>query len=373
MDVAAVSAEFARFVWREPASAGDFLAASHSGAYPTLRTLATHAPLVAVGIFLAKLVLDAALLRPIARAILRLKDPALPFKSDKLDAIYVKHKPALPDINEIKSLSSAIDKPVEDLNNWFRVRQVQDRNVVKLRTTAESLWRLAVYSICLGINLSILRGKPWVKNIAQTWEGLPLQPQEEPVLLFFTCVQLPLYLVLLFTQVTDGRRAKDMWEMTIHHALVVVLMVLLYLGNFCRIGMIGLALHDVTDLLLESSKLAHNARFKGLADLLFTGFAAAWFYCRLYKFSTLVLASLFTHGTKAAGPAINVFAGLLLVLVLLNLFWFLQIARMLYRLLWAGAEKQRRQRDFTDLSTDDDVDSDSSYMSDVEPLKRHED
>mmetsp|Transcript_23408 Transcript_23408/g.41407 ORF Transcript_23408/g.41407 Transcript_23408/m.41407 type:complete len:373 (-) Transcript_23408:124-1242(-) len=372
MDLAADAQAFANAMWSSTASSAEFAAAAESGLYPTLREVAIGAPLAAAVIWTVKTITQLALFGPLCKYMLKIKPQTLIFESDKLETIYKKHKPGVPDINEIKSLSKALDRSVEDLNQWFRVRQVMDRDVVKVRVGAETMWRLCMYGLCLALNLSIMRNQPWAKDIARCWEKLPFQPQELHVRWFFVYLEIPLYIVLFVCQITDGRKAKDMWEMTAHHSLVVVLMTLCYLGNFMRIGMIGLAMHDVTDLFLESSKLANMFRFKGTADLLFTGFGASWAYFRLYKFLSVVLFSVKEHGSVVFGQVSQVFMLLLAVLLGLNLFWFYKIATMLYRILWAGSPKERRQRDQTDLSTDDDVDSDSSYLSDAE-VYRHED
>ncbi|GBG34573.1 Ceramide synthase 4 [Hondaea fermentalgiana] len=270
-------------------------------------------------------------------------------------------------MNEVKSLSKAIDKPVEDVNGWFRSRQRVDRESVKVRVAADCLWRLGMYALCFFTNLYILRGQPWSRNLSLCWEDIPLQRNEESVRWFYVALEIPLYLVLLVSQLTEGRRASDMWEMTVHHTTVLVLLSIVYLGNFVRIGMVGLLLHDVTDIFLESSKLASNFRWKGMADLLFVGFAGSWAYARIYRVSTALLPTLFTDGRAAMSESLyKVVIGLMAVLVCLNLYWFFKISSLLYRILWAGSPKERAQRDFTDLSTDDEVDSDSSYFSDVD-------
>lgn len=378
MDVASTSRAFREFMWAPDAARAvdDYRAARSSGMYPLVRDLATVTPAMVLVLFAGKAVLERLVLRPVVGRLLRPKGQALAlaFESKELDEVYVRSKPSAPDINDIKALSKAMGRPVEELNCWFRTRQARDRHAVKVRTTAESLWRLLTYSLCFFVNMALSRRQAWFKDPSLCWEGLPFQPLSADVKYFYTALEIPLYVVLLLAQLLDGRKARDSWEMVAHHLLVVLLLSAVYLGNYVRMGMLGLLLHDVTDLFLEASKLASSFRFRAVADLCFVGFAGAWAYARLYKFAAVVLLEVHTGGRAVAGPQfMALLSALLGVLLLLNLFWFSKIAKVVYRILWGGSTKESQQRDFTDLSTDEEHDSDSSYFSDGAPLKRHED
>ena len=378
MDVALARPDVARLVWAHPPGAAQLYVAAQSELYPTLRELVLWVPLCAGALLAGKVAVETWVLRPLARAALPgLKGGALPFVSPALEEAYRAHRPQLPDINAVKQLSGRVGKPVEELNRWFRAREAGDREQVRVRGCAESLFRLVAYGCVLAYNVWVLRGAgaAWARGGPALWEGLPLQESDFAARALFVCLQLPLYVVLLLAQVTDGRRARDMWEMTAHHVLVLALLSTVYLGNFLRIGMLGLVLHDVTDLLLEASKLANLFKQRGLADALFFAFAASWAYSRLYRFSQLVLSAVVAgEGGRVIGPILNALYAMIGLLFVLNLYWFKKIGSLLYRLLWAGAGKERAQRENTDLSTDDDVDSDSSYMSDADAVaKRHQD
>mmetsp|Transcript_13096 Transcript_13096/g.21210 ORF Transcript_13096/g.21210 Transcript_13096/m.21210 type:complete len:376 (+) Transcript_13096:53-1180(+) len=375
MDYAASWPFFRDLLWSPKAQGTrSFHRAREDGAYPMVSDLQYLVPVVALFYLGVKFLLDTCVFNRVCKRFLRLKEQPLPFDSPRLEKIYVEHKPHLPDINEIKAFSKELGKSVEDLNKWFRFRQVRDRQAVKVRVCSESMWRLLMYGVCVVMNLQIIRSQAWAKDITKCWEDVPFQLNDPVVKLFYVGVEIPLYMCLLFLQVWDNRKAKDRWEMTTHHALVLLLISLVYVGNFVRIGMVGLLLHDITDIFLETSKLASSFRYKGLSDLMFAGFGISWGYCRLYLFSTLIIRSIFSDGKQVIGFGFNFLVGLIFVLYLLNLYWFKKIAFLMYRLFWAGAEKERQQRDFTDLSTDDDIDSDSSYLSEsFEPIKKHED
>jgi len=380
MDVAAASPLFRSTLWRVPPPAEALLVAAAAGGarYPQARDLAWTAA-VASG---AQAVLGGALGRALERVLLRsfggaardVEEWAIA-GADALEDAYVGARPGLPNVNAAKALAAQLGRRLEEVQGWFVARQRRDRARVKLRRTVESVRRLVLYGLCVGWNVGVLRqeGWRWWKDLASCWEGLPLQELDQGVRAFYVYLEIPMYVVLLIAQLTDSRRASDMWEMTMHHSIVILLLSVVYLGNFVRIGMIGLLLHDVTDVFLECSKLANAFRYRWLADLMFIGFVGSWFYARLYKFATTVLISIYVDGHVHVGPVLNLLGALILMLVIMNLYWFTKIWKVAYRILWSGNKSRQQQREFTDLSTDDDVDSDSSFWSDAEPLKAHED
>jgi len=352
-------------------TSGDFESASKSGKYPNMADMLSVVPASALALTVFKVIAEKMVLAPLMKGMVVRSKTELPFVSKEMESMYQESKPALPDINRIKTESSILKRSVEELNNWFRARQRQDRDTIKVRVCCESAWRFIMYSLCVASNLKLMKDEGI--TVANAWDNLPFQESSTELRHFYSTLELPLYVVLLFFQLLEGRKAHDMWEMSTHHLLVVLLIGIVYTGNFLRIGLYGLILHDVTDLFLESSKLANYLKFRKLADLLFTGFAFSWGYSRIYKFTTVVLPSVTKHGRDVSGDSFTAVTLLLGVLYFLNLYWFWKIAKLWLKLFWVGNGKERQQRAMTDLSTDDEVDSDSSFFSDGSTLKRHED
>ncbi len=372
MDLAVASETWRQFLWSEKnqLSLETLKNMQKSGDYPVTRDLGLSV-LCALLLTILKMVLDRIVFTPLAKRILFLRPEELPFSNSTLELEFVKSKGAIcADINMIKTLATTQNLSVEKINLWLKVRQARDRNANKLQRFLESLWRLVVYSTTVCVGVSVLMPLPWVVNREKCWDDWETHKLDPGMGMFYIYLQLPLYLHLLFTLVTEMKNLRSVWEMTLHHVLVILLMTFSYLGNFVRIGALALMSHDVTHVFLEMSKMSNYLKWYSLSDLLFASFALSWVYARLWWFSTEVVLPAFQHKDLVLGNSQFVFLPLLCFVLVLDLYWFKIIASMAYRILWGGVNK--RSNDVTDMTTDDD--SDSSYWSDSSnPLKRHED
>jgi len=289
-------------------------------------------------------------------------------QSPELEKLYQQRRLNLPDINEVKILSTKLRFSVEEINKWFQIKQRMDRNRIKTKRFREGVWRLLMYSICFCYGLSLARKEPWYHDTKLCWVDILTVPMWEELKIFYICLQLPLYLHLSLYELMDSRKSNDTWEMTSHHIVAALLLILSFLGNFSKIGTLCLLYHDVTDLFLESTKIFNYLKWTGFSNMLFFGLVICWGYSRLYKFTYVILYSVFVEAVEmdVFGTSFYAFAGLLLVILGLNIFWFYAIGNMAYRILWAGTEEVR-ERAMTDLSTDDEYDSDdSTFRSDSE-------
>lgn len=118
--------------------------------------------------------------------------------------------------------------------------------------------------------------------------------------------------------------------MFFHHVTAIVLIVVSYLSNFVRIGAIVLVLHDISDVFLESAKLAKYSKCGKAGDFLFALFALSFFVFRLVIFPLHVIKSAMfdaSHLSKETNMRI-LFVAFLLVLFGLHLFWFSLIMKM---------------------------------------------
>ena len=125
--------------------------------------------------------------------------------------------------------------------------------------------------------------------------------------------------------------------------------------NFSRIGSVILLLHDAADVFLESAKCFNYAsKVKGrewaktVCDVMFALFAITFFVTRLVFFPRFVIydvlfVSPITFNNDWFGYW--TFAGLLITLECLHIFWFYLVMRMVWRLLTTGIEKDERSDD----------------------------
>lgn len=168
----------------------------------------------------------------------------------------------------------------------------------------------------------------WGFQSSLWYEDYPFIPISPPHKAFYL-LQLSVYVHLLISQFFDIKR-KDFVEMFFHHVTAIVLIVVSYLSNFVRIGAIVLVLHDISDVFLESAKLAKYSKCGKAGDFLFALFALSFFVFRLVIFPLHVIKSAMfdaSHLSKETNMRI-LFVAFLLVLFGLHLFWFSLIMKM---------------------------------------------
>lgn len=378
MDIASAYPAFAQWTWASAdVSKLDFSALADKGELPLASDLYVSLG-VAVGLTVAQRIVFGLVFYPLFKMLLGLRSRDRSSEHDEvLESLFLSGaRTATPDVNKVKSVGEVTGMSIPDVNAWLRYRLQHERGTVKLQSFSESFWRLVLYTVAFVVNVSLTIDKPWARDARLCWTDLWNQPADSEVQSFYTMVQLPIYLHLLFCEVAERAGGRSSGEMTGHHVLAIVLIVSSYLSNFLRIGCLTMLCHDVTDLLLESSKLLKYIKWRTLSDVLFFSFAIAWFGARVYYFSTVVIYSTMFDSVSEGtiGKDSYLFFNILLsVLFLLNLYWMGKISSAWYRILWAGPAQASAARDANDLSTDDD--SDSSYFSEMsEPgLKRHED
>ena len=151
---------------------------------------------------------------------------------------------------------------------------------------------------------------------------------------------------------------SDAAEMMVHHLTTIALISLSYLTNFTRVGTSILFLHDSADIFLESAKIFNyiskadgNMRVwaKYMTDVVFATFAVTFFVTRIIVYPRFIISSVLYEAPLYLGGSdwigFYVFAGLLIVLQVLHVFWFYLIARMIYKLVTTGIEKDERSDD----------------------------
>ncbi|XP_029469869.1 ceramide synthase 1 [Rhinatrema bivittatum] len=129
---------------------------------------------------------------------------------------------------------------------------------------------------------------------------------------------------------------KDSVVMLVHHVVTLILIIFSYAFRYHNIGLLVLFLHDVNDIQLEFTKL--NVYFKNrgghyhrlndiISDVGLIIFSGSWFWFRLYWFPLKVLYATCYSSLQSVPniPFYFFFNILLLVLLLMDIYWFLYI------------------------------------------------
>jgi ceramide synthetase len=163
----------------------------------------------------------------------------------------------------------------------------------------------------------------------------------------------------------------------LHHIATISLIGLSYLTSFTRIGATIFLTHDIADIFLESAKcINYTARTQGrkhlsiYCDILFGIFAISFFITRLILYPRYMVWSLVYEAPLKLGGywlGYYAFAGLLILLQILHIFWFYLIVRMIYKLITTGIDKDVR-------SDDEDCLEEEAYESpkNMKKLKKKE-
>ncbi|XP_055975189.1 ceramide synthase 1 isoform X1 [Sorex fumeus] len=150
---------------------------------------------------------------------------------------------------------------------------------------------------------------------------------------------------------------RDSAVMLLHHVVTLLLIVSSYAFRYHNVGILVLFLHDVSDVQLEFTKL--NVYFKSrggaaqrahalLADLGCVSFSVSWFWFRLYWFPLKVLYAT-CHCSLRSVPDIPFyffFNALLLLLTLMNLYWFLYIVAFATKVLTGQMSELKDVREY---------------------------
>uniref|UniRef100_F7BHJ2 Homeobox domain-containing protein n=1 Tax=Monodelphis domestica TaxID=13616 RepID=F7BHJ2_MONDO len=128
---------------------------------------------------------------------------------------------------------------------------------------------------------------------------------------------------------------NDTMEQIIHHFIVIILLFISYCGNLLSFGGVTLLLHDVTDILLEASKMFLYAQWKHACEILFYIFAVMFIVNRLILFPTKIIYVFFYHFTWKPFFAYIFTFVLLIILQGLHVFWtYLVLQRIYLRIIY---------------------------------------
>lgn len=150
---------------------------------------------------------------------------------------------------------------------------------------------------------------------------------------------------------------KDSVVMLVHHVVTLVLIVSSYAFRYHNVGILVLFLHDISDVQLEFTKLnvyfksrggSHHPLHALAADLGCLSFSLSWFWFRLYWFPLKVLYAT-CHCSLRSVPDIPFyffFNTLLLLLTLMNLYWFLYIVAFAAKVLTGQVRELKDVREY---------------------------
>ncbi|KAM3257247.1 hypothetical protein ACQJBY_049530 [Aegilops geniculata] len=270
-----------------------------------------------------------------------------------------------------------------------------DERRKKINKFKESAWKFVYFLSAEVLSLSVTYNEPWFTNTRYFWvgPGEQLWPDQKMKLKLKAVYMYAagFYTYSIFALLFWETRRKDFGVSMSHHVATVVLivmsyicrfvhecncpsirndtqhcqvlMLLLFLNRLSRAGSVILAVHDASDIFLEIGKMAKYSSCEGLAVVAFLLFVASWILLRLIIFPFWILRStsyevavILDKEKKEFYSSVYyyLFNSLLFSLLVLHIYWWVLIYRMLVK------QIQSRGR------VGDDVRSDSEGEEDHE-------
>ncbi|XP_004509575.1 ASC1-like protein isoform X1 [Cicer arietinum] len=244
--------------------------------------------------------------------------------------------------------------------------QTDDRRK-RINKFKESAWKCIYYLSAEVLALSVTYDEPWFTNTRYFWvgPGSQLWPDQKIKLKLKALYMYAagFYSYSIFALIFWETRRSDFGVSMSHHVATVILIVLSYICRFGRVGSVVLAIHDASDVFLEIGKMSKYSGAERTASTAFILFVLSWIILRLiyYPFWILwstsyeVLLTLDKEKHQVDGPLYYyMFNSLLYCLLVLHIYWWVLIYRMLVKQIQARGKLSEDVRSDSDSESEDE-------------------
>ncbi|KAH7420591.1 hypothetical protein KP509_13G013600 [Ceratopteris richardii] len=226
--------------------------------------------------------------------------------------------------------------------------EARQKKVTKFK---ECGWKCIFHLSELVLALAVTYNEPWFTDTKKFWVGPgdqvwpDLRIKKKLRWLYMYTGGFYTYSIfdLMFWEI---RRSDYVVTMT-HHVVTVALIVFSYIAKFARIGSMVLSLHAASDVFLLIGKMTKYCGLELIPSLTLICFAVSWLLLRLiyYPFwiiwstSYEVLQILDISKYEKEGPiSYYIFNSLLISLLVMHIYWWVLVIRMVIRLIQAGGQ-----------------------------------
>ncbi|KAF0984177.1 hypothetical protein FDP41_007354 [Naegleria fowleri] len=252
------------------------------------------------------------------------------------------------------------------------MRKIQQR-------VMENVWFSMYYTASALFGIFVLMDAPWFWDLSHLVLGYPEEQTGYEIASFarlYLLLGAAFYLQALFSVLFIDEKMKDFAEMLVHHIVTIVLIVWCVISYYHRIGTLVLLLHDVVDVFLYIAKTLNYLKFERTCETVFVGFVLSFFVLRLVYLPYLIIHSLFytfnswdypqryyifryvsnvhdyfeisSYGACCLKYCVSSFwslISLLVVLVLLHIFWFTLVTKMIINIVSGKGKQDIREND----------------------------
>ncbi|KAM7471200.1 hypothetical protein LguiA_009383 [Lonicera macranthoides] len=244
----------------------------------------------------------------------------------------------------------------------------------KIKKFKESAWK-CIYGLSAEFfAFAVTYNEPWFTNTRYFWVGPQDQvwPDQKMKLKLkgFYMYSCGFYIYAIFALVFWDTRRSDFKVSMAHHITTIILIMLSYILSFARVGSVILALHEGSDVFLEIGKMSSYSGFEKIASVSFVCFVMSWLILRLIYYPFWILWStsyevLLVFDNEEHMMFVRVyyyvFNALLYFLLVIHVYWWRLIFRMLVNQIQA---RGRVSQDVRSDSEDEDEDARKSNHKD---------
>nr|XP_005505526.2 ceramide synthase 1 isoform X1 [Columba livia] len=223
----------------------------------------------------------------------------------------------------------------------------------------ESAWKLLFYTLSwsYGIYLLFFTDYPFFydpPSVFYDWKKGMDVPTDIAIAYLLQC---SFYGHSIYATAYMDTWRKDSVVMLLHHVVALTLIAFSYAFRYHNVGILVLFLHDVNDIQLEFTKLNVYFKHRGgvyhrLNDIISNigclTFSVSWFWFRLYWFPLKVLYATCYSSLQLVPniPFYFFFNALLLLLTLMNIYWFLYIVLFVAKVLMGQMKEVNDVREY---------------------------
>jgi len=178
----------------------------------------------------------------------------------------------------------------------------------------------------------------WFPQTNNLWKGWPNMPPLHFSLEALYVFQLGFYWHTLYAHFTMEVKRDDWWPLLAHHVVTIWLIYFSYMIGFARGGLLVLITHDTNDVFLEIGKTFVYREKKTATNITFVIMVLSWVVTRLCIYPGYVIWSTFVElpnhipNEVAYECWLNEFKFCLCFLLVLHVYWFFLMLRIIYKI-----------------------------------------
>ncbi|KAJ4462668.1 putative LAG1 longevity assurance 2 [Paratrimastix pyriformis] len=214
--------------------------------------------------------------------------------------------------------------------------KLEEQSTIFAKEGFKLLYHIAVTVLIWGYLFMLPSDVSWVRHMDRVWAGYPNQPLDDPLKIIY-CLIYGRYWQLCTAHIIEkarlGRKricSSTFFETLIHHLIALFLIGYSLDRRTFRVGILIMALHEMSPALMGTAQCFHYLGHEPLSIAFFSLMMISWFFLRLFYFPFFVIKSCMVdcyrvQGSSAlSGKSWVLFNVLLVLLLLLHLYWFVQ-------------------------------------------------